>query len=174
MNSSKLSKRMIDIKHQRTYQWHANTLIIVCLHDTGHECVVSVYYQYTILSVYAAQLEPSPEKVGGPVVPRSGQRWPHCLAPSILPSDLRLPVSPSVFKKHRTLHMWSLFGVTWNHDHRYYIYICPTRTGCCLLCRCRHPGRWCVGSALPPFPNWSKILAFLSFIKMSIHFLHSS
>ena len=36
-----------------------------------------------------------------------------------LPSELRLPVSPSVFKKHLTLHMLSLLGVTWNHDHRY-------------------------------------------------------
>ena len=29
-----------------------------------------------------------------------------------LPSELRLPVSPSVFKKHLTLHMSSLLGVT--------------------------------------------------------------
>ena len=29
-----------------------------------------------------------------------------------LPSKLRLPVSPSVFKKHLTLHMLSLLGVT--------------------------------------------------------------
>ena len=29
-----------------------------------------------------------------------------------LPSELRLPVSPSVFKKHLTLHMLSLLGVT--------------------------------------------------------------
>ena len=35
-----------------------------------------------------------------------------------LPSKLRLPVSPSVFKKNLTLHMLSLLGVTWNHDHR--------------------------------------------------------
>ena len=40
-----------------------------------------------------------------------------------LPSELRLPVSPSVIKKHLTLHMLSLLGVTWNHDHRYFIYI---------------------------------------------------
>ena len=41
LNSSKLSKRMIDTKHQCAYQWHANTVISVCLHDTGHWCVVS-------------------------------------------------------------------------------------------------------------------------------------
>ena len=29
-----------------------------------------------------------------------------------LPSEFRLPVSPSVFKKHLTLHMLSLLGVT--------------------------------------------------------------
>ena len=29
-----------------------------------------------------------------------------------LPSELRFPVSPSVFKKHLTLHMLSLLGVT--------------------------------------------------------------
>ena len=38
---------------------------------------------------------------------------------SSLPSELRLPVSPSVFKKRLSLYMLSLLGVTWNHDHRY-------------------------------------------------------
>ena len=49
-----------------------------------------------------------------------------------LPSELRFPVSPSVFKKHLTLHMLSLLGVTWNHDHRYFIYIAWSDTvhGC--------------------------------------------
>ena len=36
-----------------------------------------------------------------------------------LPSSLRLPVSPAVFKKRLMLHMLSLLGVTWNHDNRY-------------------------------------------------------
>ena len=31
---------------------------------------------------------------------------------NLLPSELRLPVSPSVFKKRLTLHMFSLLGVT--------------------------------------------------------------
>ena len=35
-----------------------------------------------------------------------------------LPSKLRLPVSPSVFKNHLTLRMLSLLGVTWHRDHR--------------------------------------------------------
>ncbi len=51
-----------------------------------------------------------------------------------LPSELRLPVSPSVFKKHLTLHMLSLLGgVTWNHDHRLYIYICPCAAPTCVV-----------------------------------------
>ena len=51
-----------------------------------------------------------------------------------LPSELRLPVSPSVFKKHLTLHMLSLLGVTWNHDHRYNIYVCI----CVYVCMCMY------------------------------------
>ena len=49
-----------------------------------------------------------------------------------LPSELRLPVSPSVFKKCLTLHMLSLLGVTWNHDHRY-IYFSPCAAPTCVV-----------------------------------------
>ena len=50
-----------------------------------------------------------------------------------LPSELRLPVSPSVFKKHLTLHMLSLLGVTWNHDHIYiYIHVLLEPVLCCF------------------------------------------
>ena len=49
-----------------------------------------------------------------------------------LPSELRLPVSPSVFKKRLTLHMVSLLGVTWNHDHRN-IYLCPCAAPACVV-----------------------------------------
>ena len=49
-----------------------------------------------------------------------------------LPSELRLPVSPSVFKKRLTLHMLSLLGVTWNHDRRY-TYISPCAAPTCVL-----------------------------------------
>ena len=59
-----------------------------------------------------------------------------------LPSELRLPVSPPVFKKCLTLHMLSRLGVTWNHDH-WYISPCAASTLCCaasgspyLLCVC--------------------------------------
>ena len=70
-----------------------------------------------------------------------------------LPSELRLPVSPSVFKKHLTLHMLSLFFLTWNHDHIYmkrisllfftwnhdhiYIYPCAAPT-CVVLLQAAH------------------------------------
>ena len=47
-----------------------------------------------------------------------------------LPSRLRLPVSPSVFKKRLMLHMLSLLGVTWNHDNRY-ISPCAASNLCC-------------------------------------------
>ena len=50
-----------------------------------------------------------------------------------LPSELRLPVSPSVFKKRLTLHMLSLLGVTSNHDHRYNYYIYPCAAPTCVV-----------------------------------------
>ena len=53
-----------------------------------------------------------------------------------LPSELRLPVSPSVFKKRLTLHMLSLLGVTWNHNH-IYIYPCAAPT-CVVLLQAAH------------------------------------
>ena len=59
-----------------------------------------------------------------------------------LPSESRLPISPSVFKTRLTLHMLSLLGVMWNHDHRY-IFPCAASNLCCaasgspyLLCLC--------------------------------------
>ena len=51
-----------------------------------------------------------------------------------LPSELRLQVSPSVFKKRLTLHMLFLLGVTWNHNHIYmYIYIYPCAAPTCVV-----------------------------------------
>ena len=55
-----------------------------------------------------------------------------------LPSELRLPVSPSVFKKRLTLHMLSLLRVTWNHDHRcLYLFPCAVPT-CVVLLHAAH------------------------------------
>ena len=72
-----------------------------------------------------------------------------------LPSEMRLPVSPSVFKMHLMLHMLSLLGVTWNHDHRYiYISMCSSNLCCAVsgspyilcvgaLCACSFPWQTC-------------------------------